>query len=54
MICIIKDKEYVAPENDKWRHDDSNSDNEDSKMNELVEKKTSEMGSIKTIRSHVV
>ncbi|KAJ0922396.1 putative transcription factor bZIP family [Helianthus annuus] len=40
MICRIKDKAYVAPENDKWRHDDSNSDNEDSKMNEMVEKKT--------------
>ncbi|XP_022003018.1 probable inactive protein kinase DDB_G0270444 [Helianthus annuus] len=40
MICIIKDKAYVAPENDKWRHDDSNSDNEDSKMSEMVEKKT--------------
>ncbi|XP_022007422.1 glutamic acid-rich protein-like [Helianthus annuus] len=40
MICRIKDKEYVAPENDKWRHDDSNSDNEDTKMNEMVEKKT--------------
>ncbi|KAJ0462694.1 hypothetical protein HanHA300_Chr14g0506901 [Helianthus annuus] len=40
MICRIKDKAYVAPENDKWRHDDSNSDNENSKMNEMVEKKT--------------
>ncbi|XP_022040675.1 nucleolin 2-like [Helianthus annuus] len=40
MICRIKDKAYVAPENDKWRHDDSNSDNEDSKMSEMVEKKT--------------
>ncbi|XP_022030907.2 nucleolin 2-like [Helianthus annuus] len=40
MICKLKDKEYVALENDKWRHDDSNSDNEDTKMNEMVEKKT--------------
>ncbi|KAJ0927041.1 hypothetical protein HanRHA438_Chr04g0178211 [Helianthus annuus] len=40
MICRIKDKEYVAPENDKWRHDNSESDNEDTKMNEMVEKKT--------------
>ncbi|XP_021974967.1 FK506-binding protein 5-like [Helianthus annuus] len=40
MICRIKDKKYVAPENDKWRHDNRDSDNEDSKMNEMVEKKT--------------
>ncbi|KAJ0605701.1 hypothetical protein HanHA300_Chr02g0065941 [Helianthus annuus] len=39
MICRIKDKDYVAPENDKWRHDNSDSDNEDNKMNEMVEKK---------------
>ncbi|MFS7888801.1 hypothetical protein Hanom_Chr00s000002g01599351 [Helianthus anomalus] len=40
MICRIKNKEYVAPENEKWRHEDSNSDNEDTRMNEMVEKKT--------------
>ncbi|XP_021984912.1 trichohyalin-like [Helianthus annuus] len=40
MICRIKDKAYVAPENDRRRHDDSNSDNEDSRMNEMTEKKT--------------
>ncbi|MFS7935035.1 hypothetical protein Hanom_Chr05g00398691 [Helianthus anomalus] len=40
LICRIKDKAYVAPENDRWRHDDSNSDNEDSRMNEMVEQKT--------------
>ncbi|KAJ0463405.1 hypothetical protein HanHA300_Chr14g0515311 [Helianthus annuus] len=39
MICGIKNRGYVAPENDKWRHDDSNSDNEDDRMSELVEKK---------------
>ncbi|MFS7927026.1 hypothetical protein Hanom_Chr04g00304081 [Helianthus anomalus] len=31
MICKIKDPKYVAPENDKWRHDNSDSDNEDAK-----------------------
>ncbi|KAJ0657472.1 putative Pterin-binding domain-containing protein [Helianthus annuus] len=40
LICAIKDKAYVAPENDKWRHEDSSSDNEDNQMNELIEKKT--------------
>ncbi|KAJ0792545.1 hypothetical protein HanOQP8_Chr01g0019191 [Helianthus annuus] len=40
MICRIKDKNYVAPENDKWRHETSDSDNEDKKMSEMVEKKT--------------
>ncbi|KAF5775111.1 hypothetical protein HanXRQr2_Chr13g0608371 [Helianthus annuus] len=40
LICAIKDKAYVAPENDKWRHDDSNSENEDDKMSDFIEKKT--------------
>ncbi|KAJ0532557.1 hypothetical protein HanOQP8_Chr09g0309771 [Helianthus annuus] len=40
LICGMKDKAYVAPEDDKWRHNDSNSDNEDNMMSELVEKKT--------------
>ncbi|KAF5767370.1 hypothetical protein HanRHA438_Chr14g0633531 [Helianthus annuus] len=37
MICRIKDKNYDAPENDKWRHEKSDSDNEDNKMSEMVE-----------------
>ncbi|XP_021974741.1 claspin-like [Helianthus annuus] len=40
MICKIKDPEYVAPENEKWRHDNSDSDNENEKMSEMAEKKT--------------
>ncbi|KAM0010762.1 hypothetical protein Hdeb2414_s0070g00773011 [Helianthus debilis subsp. tardiflorus] len=40
MICRIKYKNYVATENDKWRHETSDSDNEDKKMSEMVEKKT--------------
>ncbi|KAJ0532524.1 putative transcription factor bZIP family [Helianthus annuus] len=40
LICAMKDKAYVAPENDKWRHDNSSSDNEDNRMSDLIEKKT--------------
>ncbi|KAM0057693.1 hypothetical protein Hdeb2414_s0005g00161331 [Helianthus debilis subsp. tardiflorus] len=39
MICKINNPIYVAPENDAWRHDNSNSETEDDKMNEMVEKK---------------
>ncbi|KAM0001581.1 hypothetical protein Hdeb2414_s0002g00061041 [Helianthus debilis subsp. tardiflorus] len=39
MICRINNPAYVAPENDAWRHDNSNSENEDDKMNEMVERK---------------
>ncbi|KAM0011429.1 hypothetical protein Hdeb2414_s0063g00764711 [Helianthus debilis subsp. tardiflorus] len=38
MICRINNPVYVAPENDAWRHENSNSNNEDDKMNEMVEK----------------
>ncbi|KAM0050216.1 hypothetical protein Hdeb2414_s0008g00295041 [Helianthus debilis subsp. tardiflorus] len=40
MICRINNPAYVAPENDAWRHENSSSDNEDAKMNEMVEKRT--------------
>ncbi|KAJ0668558.1 hypothetical protein HanPI659440_Chr17g0690771 [Helianthus annuus] len=40
LIGRIKDKTYVAPDNEKWRHDNSDSDNEDTKMSEMSEKKT--------------
>ena len=40
LICALKNEAYVAPENDKWRHDNSDSDNEDNKMSEMIEKKT--------------
>ncbi|KAJ0752680.1 hypothetical protein HanPI659440_Chr09g0327121 [Helianthus annuus] len=39
-ICRISNPAYVAPENDKWRHEDNDSKNENDKMSELVEKKT--------------
>ncbi|KAJ0807738.1 hypothetical protein HanOQP8_Chr00c002g0684141 [Helianthus annuus] len=41
MICKISRPAYVGLENDKWRHEKSDSDNEDQRMSELVEKKTS-------------
>ncbi|MFS8003718.1 hypothetical protein Hanom_Chr13g01217191 [Helianthus anomalus] len=40
MICRINNPAYIAPENDRWRHENSSSDDEDEKMNQLVEKKT--------------
>ncbi|KAM0071202.1 hypothetical protein Hdeb2414_s0001g00022241 [Helianthus debilis subsp. tardiflorus] len=40
MICRINNPAYVAPENDKWRHENNSSDNEDERMSELSEKKT--------------
>ncbi|MFS7961619.1 hypothetical protein Hanom_Chr08g00717251 [Helianthus anomalus] len=40
MISKIKDPKYVALENDKWRHENNDSDNEDAKMSDMVEKKT--------------
>ncbi|KAJ0808791.1 hypothetical protein HanPI659440_Chr01g0007261 [Helianthus annuus] len=40
MICKISRLAYVAPENDRWRHEKSDSDNEDESMSEMVEKKT--------------
>ncbi|XP_022032352.1 nucleolin 2-like [Helianthus annuus] len=40
MICKISNPAYVAPENDKWRHENSDSDNENEKMSELKEKNT--------------
>ncbi|MFS8017924.1 hypothetical protein Hanom_Chr15g01386081 [Helianthus anomalus] len=39
IIFKIDNPAYVAPENDAWRHDNSNSENEDDKMREMVEKK---------------
>ncbi|KAF5766587.1 hypothetical protein HanRHA438_Chr15g0729261 [Helianthus annuus] len=39
MICKIDNPGYVALENDAWRHENSNSETEDDKMREMVEKK---------------
>ncbi|MFS7907150.1 hypothetical protein Hanom_Chr01g00067881 [Helianthus anomalus] len=40
MICKINNPAYVAPENNMWRHESSNSENEDEKINQMDEKKT--------------
>ncbi|KAJ0786359.1 hypothetical protein HanOQP8_Chr02g0054541 [Helianthus annuus] len=40
MICRINNPAYVAPENDVWRHENSSSDDENEKMNDMIEKKT--------------
>ncbi|KAM0044108.1 hypothetical protein Hdeb2414_s0010g00349331 [Helianthus debilis subsp. tardiflorus] len=40
MICKINNPAYVAPENDRWRHENSSSDDENEKMNQMIEKKT--------------
>ncbi|MFS7996953.1 hypothetical protein Hanom_Chr12g01136011 [Helianthus anomalus] len=40
MICRINNPTYVALENDMWRHENSNSENEDEKINQMDEKKT--------------
>ncbi|KAJ0905547.1 hypothetical protein HanPSC8_Chr07g0295191 [Helianthus annuus] len=39
MICKIDNPAYVALENDAWRHENSNSENEDDRMREMNEKK---------------
>ncbi|KAJ0433156.1 hypothetical protein HanRHA438_Chr17g0809621 [Helianthus annuus] len=40
MICRISKPAYVAPENDRWRHENSDSDDENEKMNQMIDKKT--------------
>ncbi|MFS7968595.1 hypothetical protein Hanom_Chr09g00799411 [Helianthus anomalus] len=37
MICRINNPAYIAPENDAWRHQNSDSDNEEDKMRPSVE-----------------
>ncbi|MFS8002069.1 hypothetical protein Hanom_Chr13g01197811 [Helianthus anomalus] len=39
MICKIANPGYVAPENDAWRHENSNSENEDDSLRDMHEKK---------------
>ncbi|XP_021974497.1 glutamic acid-rich protein-like [Helianthus annuus] len=39
MICKIKDPNYVAPENDAWRHENSDSEDETERLSEMHEKK---------------
>ncbi|KAJ0789747.1 hypothetical protein HanPI659440_Chr05g0207121 [Helianthus annuus] len=39
MIYKINNRNYVAPENDAWRHENSNSENENDKLSGMHEKK---------------
>ncbi|MFS7996780.1 hypothetical protein Hanom_Chr12g01133851 [Helianthus anomalus] len=39
MICKIANPRYVAPENDAWRHDNSNSEDENDRLSGMHEKK---------------
>ncbi|MFS7920526.1 hypothetical protein Hanom_Chr03g00225901 [Helianthus anomalus] len=39
MIGALDKKDYVAPENDKWRHNDSQSDDEEPKLKKMMEDK---------------
>ncbi|XP_021986071.1 uncharacterized protein LOC110882328 [Helianthus annuus] len=39
MICKIANPIYVAPENDAWRHDNSNSEDETDSLRDMHEKK---------------
>ncbi|MFS7921215.1 hypothetical protein Hanom_Chr03g00234171 [Helianthus anomalus] len=39
MFGALDNTEYVAPTNDKWRHDDSQSDDEEPKLNKMMEDK---------------
>ncbi|MFS8002286.1 hypothetical protein Hanom_Chr13g01200361 [Helianthus anomalus] len=39
-FAAIKKADYEAPEDNKWRHDNNDSDNETRKMEPLVFKKT--------------
>ncbi|KAJ0808850.1 hypothetical protein HanPI659440_Chr01g0007941 [Helianthus annuus] len=39
MICKIANPGYIAPENDTWRHENSNSENEDDSLRDMHEKK---------------
>ncbi|KAM0057660.1 hypothetical protein Hdeb2414_s0005g00160921 [Helianthus debilis subsp. tardiflorus] len=39
MICMIANPNYVAPENDAWRNDNSNSEDETDSLKDMHEKK---------------
>ncbi|MFS8034424.1 hypothetical protein Hanom_Chr17g01580991 [Helianthus anomalus] len=39
MIGALGDKNYVAPANDKWRHDESQSDDEEPKLKKMIDDK---------------
>ncbi|KAF5759881.1 hypothetical protein HanPI659440_Chr16g0636951 [Helianthus annuus] len=39
LICALNKTDYVAPKNDKWRHNDSQSDDEEPKLKKMMEDK---------------
>ncbi|KAJ0611554.1 hypothetical protein HanRHA438_Chr01g0021431 [Helianthus annuus] len=39
MICMIANLNYVAPENDAWRHENNNSEDETDRLRDMHEKK---------------
>ncbi|KAM0062418.1 hypothetical protein Hdeb2414_s0004g00147941 [Helianthus debilis subsp. tardiflorus] len=39
MICKIDNRNYIAPENDAWRHENSNSEDETDRLRDMHEKK---------------
>ncbi|KAM0008597.1 hypothetical protein Hdeb2414_s0109g00797411 [Helianthus debilis subsp. tardiflorus] len=39
LICALDKTDYVAPEDDIWRHNDSQSDNEEPKLKKIMEDK---------------
>ncbi|KAM0064117.1 hypothetical protein Hdeb2414_s0003g00098921 [Helianthus debilis subsp. tardiflorus] len=39
MFGVLGDKNYVAPENDKWRHDDSQSDDVEPRLKKMIDDK---------------
>ncbi|MFS7984271.1 hypothetical protein Hanom_Chr11g00984531 [Helianthus anomalus] len=51
MFGALKDKNYMAPANDRWRHDDSLSDKEEPRLKKIMEDK---FGEIKWISSVIL
>ncbi|KAJ0753580.1 hypothetical protein HanPI659440_Chr09g0337391 [Helianthus annuus] len=39
LFGFLDNNTYVAPENDKWRHDNNDSDNEEPTLNKMIEDK---------------
>ncbi|KAL9997643.1 hypothetical protein Hdeb2414_s0611g00923801 [Helianthus debilis subsp. tardiflorus] len=44
VIRVLRNNVYVAPENDKWRHDNSDSNNEEPTLKKMIEDKFGKKG----------
>ncbi|KAJ0818937.1 hypothetical protein HanLR1_Chr00c0281g0735221 [Helianthus annuus] len=44
LFGFLDNNAYVAPENDKWRHDNSESDNKEPTLNKMIEDKFRKKG----------